>query len=85
MAVASRRRSLHPLRLAPLTRLQRELLLTNKHRRVPALRRTGHKKHTASFVPGPELMAVVVWLLTRLMFSYLKGPLLSLTLPQQLL
>lgn len=42
------------------------------------------KTHSV-FVPRPELIAVVVWLLSRPMLSYLNGPLLSLTLPQHLL
>lgn len=83
-ALAGYLRSLHPPCLSPLTGLQRELLLSNKHRIVAALPGPGHK-NTVSLVPGPELIAVVVWLLTRLMFSYLNGSLLSLTLPQRLL
>lgn len=43
------------------------------------------QKTHSFFVPTPELIAVVVWLLTRLMFSYLNSALLSLTLPQRLL
>lgn len=84
-ALVGYRHSLHPSCLSPLTRLQRELLLTNKQHTVPALPRPGHKKHTASFVPRPELIAVVVWRLTWLLFSYLNGPLLLPTLPQRLL
>lgn len=38
--------------------LQKELLLTNKDHVAPALAGLGHK-NTASFIPTPELIAVV--------------------------
>lgn len=83
-ALANYLRSLHPPCLSPLTRLQREPLLTHKHHIVPALPGPGHK-NTASFVLLPELITVAVWLLTRPMCSHINGSLLSPTLPQRLL
>lgn len=47
--------SFHWLHPAALTRLQRELLLSNKHYRGASYAQTGPQKHSI-FVPGPELI-----------------------------
>lgn len=73
---------LYPPCLSPLTGLQRVWLINITECQLCPHQTT--ETHSV-FMPRPELIAVVVWLLTRLMSTYLKGPLLSLTLPQQLL